>query len=80
MQALRFYEFSMRLEQKCNEYGVRIIRSNEAYTSKTNSFTGEIMNIGSRKSFRYDGITVDRDLNGARNILLRAMRDSSLAC
>ena len=28
-------------------------------------------------SFKYDGITIDRDVNGARNILLRAMRDSS---
>ena len=34
-------------------------------------------NIGSRSSFVYDGVTVDRDINGARNILLRAMRDSS---
>ena len=77
MQSLRFYEFSRRLEMKCREYGVRLIRCNEAYTSRTNSFTGEIMNIGSRKCFDYDGVTVNRDINGARNILLRAMRDSS---
>ena len=49
----------------------------EAYTSKTNSFTGEIMEIGSKKNFKYNGIKIDRDINGARNILLRAMRDSS---
>lgn len=79
MQSYRFYEFSQRLQQKCDEYGTLLIRSNEAYTSKTNSFTGAIMNIGSRKSFKYDGVTVDRDVNGARNILLRAMRDSSAA-
>ena len=54
-----------------------LIRSNEAYTSKTNSFNGEIMNIGSRKSYVYEGICVDRDINGARNIMLRAMRDGS---
>ena len=40
---------------------------------------GEVFNVGSRKRFKYDGIYVDRDINGARNILLRAMRDSS-AC
>lgn len=78
MQSYRFYEFGERLKNKCEEYGVCLIRTNESYTSKTNSFTGEIFNIGSRKSFKYDGVTVDRDINGARNILLRAMRDHSL--
>ena len=77
MLSLRFYEFSERLANKCKEYGCILIRSNEAYTSKTNSFNGEIMNIGDKKSFKYDGIHIDRDINGARNILLRAMRDSS---
>lgn len=62
---------------KCMEYGVTLIRSNESYTSKTNSFNGDIMDIGGKKSFLYDSIIVDRDINGARNILLRAMRDSS---
>ena len=68
---------SERLRVKCEEYGVTLLRVNEAYTSKTNSFNGEVFNIGSRSSFVYDGVTVDRDINGARNILLRAMRDSS---
>ena len=77
MQSFRFYEFSQRLEMKCKEYGVLLIRSNESYTSRTNSFNGELMNIGSRELFVYDGVTVNRDVNGARNILLRAMRDSS---
>ena len=77
MQSFRFYEFGERLKNKCLEYGVMLIRSNEAYTSKTNSFNGEIMNIGSRKSYVYEGIHVDRDINGARNIMLRAMRDGS---
>ena len=78
MQSYRFFEFGMRLANKCAEYGVKLIRSNEAYTSKTNSFNGEVFNVGSRKCFKYDGIKIDRDINGARNIMLRAMRDSSL--
>jgi hypothetical protein len=46
----------------------------EAYTSKTCSFCGKIHNIGSKKILKYScGITVDRDLNGARGILLRAL-------
>lgn len=81
MNALSPYKFSVRLEEKCKEYGCRLIRCNEAYTSKTNSFTGELMNIGSREWFKYDGVTVNRDINGARNILIRAMRDTSaLGC
>ena len=77
MQSFRFFVFGKRLAEKCQERGVVLVRCNEAYTSKTNSFTGEIMNIGGRKSYKYDGVTIDRDVNGARNILLRAMRDSS---
>lgn len=78
MLSFRFYEFKERLKQKCAEHGVLFIEQCEAYTSKTNSFNGELMNIGSKETFKYDGITVNRDINGARNILLRAMRDSSV--
>lgn len=80
MLSLRFYEFKERLKQKCKECGVMYIEQNESYTSKTNSFTGELMdNLGSKEWFMYDGIKVHRDINGARNILLRVMRDSSAA-
>ena len=77
MLGYRFYDFGQRLAGACKKYGVRLLRVNEAYTSRTNSFTGELINIGSRKSFCYDGIKVDRDINGARGILLRAVRDGS---
>ena len=78
MLSLRFFEFKERLKQKCKECGVVYIEQNESYTSKTNSFTGEVMtNLGGKEWFVYDGIKVHRDLNGARNILIRAMRDSS---
>ena len=80
MLSLRFFEFKERLKQKCKECGVMYIEQNESYTSKTNSFTGELMsNLGGKEWFEYDGIKVHRDLNGARNILIRAMRDSSAA-
>ena len=78
MLSLRFYEFKERLKRKCKECSVLYIEQNESYTSKTNSFTGELItNLGSKEWFMYDGIKVHRDLNGARNILIRAMRDSS---
>ena len=80
MLSLRFFEFKERLKRKCKECGVLYVEQNESYTSKTNSFTGELMNnLGGKEWFMYDGIKVHRDLNGARNILIRAMRDSSAA-
>ena len=80
MLALRFFDFKERLKQKCKECSVLYIEQNESYTSKTNSFTGELMtNLGSKEWFMYDGIKSHRGLNDARNILIRAMRDSSAA-
>ena len=78
MMALRFYEFKERLRNKCKERHVLFIEQNEAWTSKTNSFNGEVMlNLGGREFFNYQGMKINRDVNGSRNILLRAMRDSS---
>ena len=78
MKCFRFYEFKERLKLKCKENGVTFVESSEAFTSKTNSFTGELMeNLGSKENFMFNNISVDRDINGARNILIRAMRDAS---
>ena len=51
---------------------------NEAYTSKTCSWSGEIIaKLGGRKTITgSDGVSVDRDLNGARGIFLRALADT----
>ena len=78
MNCFRFYEFKERLKFKCKENEITFIESSEAFTSRTNSFTGEfIKNLGSKEKFEFDNIFVDRDINGARNILIRAMRDAS---
>lgn len=78
MYCFRFFEFKERLKLKCKENGVTFIESSEAFTSRINSFTGELIkNLGGKKSFEFDNISVDRDINGARNILIRAMRDAS---
>ena len=74
----RFYEFKERLKLKCKENGVTFVESSEAFTSRTNSFTGELMdNLGSKEKFMFNKISIDRDINGARNILIRSMRDAS---
>jgi len=78
MMALRFFEFKERLKNKCKERHVLFIEQNESWTSKTNSFNGEVMtNLGGREYFNYQGFRINRDVNGSRNILLRALRDSS---
>jgi putative transposase DNA-binding domain family len=78
MMALRFFEFKERLKNKCKERHVLFIEQNESWTSKTNSFNGEVMtNLGGREYFNYQGFKINRDLNGSLNILLRALRDSS---
>jgi putative transposase len=75
MLTLAHYRFAQRLEWKAEALGKTVIRVNEAYTSKTASWTGEIINIGGRKTITSGGVTVDRDENGARGILLRALTD-----
>ena len=52
-----------------------VIDVNEAWTSKTASWTGETKRIGGSKTIRSKGIVMDRDLNGARGIFLRALVD-----
>lgn len=81
MLGFAFFRFGMRLEKAAEAAGKTVLRVNEAYTSKTASWTGEIIQVGSAKKITSQGITVDRDVNGARGIFLRALVDSpSLAC
>lgn len=67
------------MENKAFEHGKIVIETNEAYTSKTVSWTGEIVNnLGGAKVIRSKktGLQMDRDLNGDRGILLRALVDT----
>ena len=51
---------------------------NEAYTSKTCSWNGEIVaKLGGQRWIQSsDGFRVERDINGARGIFLRALGDT----
>jgi len=53
-----------------------VLRVNEAYISKTASWTGELKTIGGAKFITSNGVTVERDINGARGIFLRALGDN----
>ena len=87
MLSLNFYKFSQILIRKFNEKKgsliignklfSRVIRVNEAYTSKTQTWNGKIVPVGSKEILHISkNVTIDRDINGARNIFLRALVDS----
>ena len=70
------YTFKQRLKAVAIEYGKQVVEVNEAYTSKTCSWSGEIVNVGSSEIIRgSDGVQMHRDVNGARGIFLRALAD-----
>ncbi|TGO02809.1 hypothetical protein PN36_18850 [Candidatus Thiomargarita nelsonii] len=53
-----------------NKYGKTVIDVNESYTSKT-LWDGSILkNLGGKASILFQGKRVNRDIHGARNILI----------
>ncbi|MBD2552649.1 transposase [Limnothrix sp. FACHB-708] len=79
MLTLSHYQFKRHLEWKAWELGkIALTNINEAYTSKTVSWTGEIVKIGGSRVIKskVDGRSMNRDLNGARGIFLRALVDT----
>ena len=72
------HRFRNFLQHKAAENGRTVLIVNEAYTSKTVSWTGEIIhNLGGRKTVKSsDGQRMDRDINGARGTFLRALGDT----
>ena len=74
---LAHYQFGMFLRHKARETGAVVLSVNEAYTTKTVSWTGELLeNLGGASVVvAQDGERMDRDYNGARGIYLRALGD-----
>lgn len=69
MLGLGHYRFKCYLKWIAYKRGKHVIDVNEAYTSKTDSRTGELVDVGSSRTI--NGMC--RDLNGARGILLRTL-------
>ncbi len=78
MLSFRHYEFKRCLHWKAWQRGALVLDVNEAYTSKTRSWDGGIRgNLGGAAVIRDNsGFGMDRDVNGARGIFLRALGDS----
>ncbi len=82
MVTLSHYRFQQTLKHQASKYGCVVVDVTEEYTSKTCSKCGHIHSkLGGLKTFKCPecGHTLDRDLNGAFNILLKALRDTSLS-
>ncbi|MEG4318175.1 MULTISPECIES: transposase [unclassified Microcoleus] len=81
MVTLSHYKFKQTLKHQASKYGCVVVDVTEEYTSKTCSKCGHIhQKLGGNKHFTCPdcGHKLDRDLNGAFNILWKALRDTSL--
>jgi putative transposase len=79
MLTLSHYQFKQFIKHKAFETGKVVLDVNEAYTSKTVSWTGEIVpKLGGAKIIKskLTGQKMPRDWNGARGIFLRALVDT----
>lgn len=74
MYTLSFYEFRMKLINKAKEYNINVKLLNEPYTSKTCGKCGSLnYSLGNSETFKCPkcNLEIDRDINGARCIMLR---------
>lgn len=77
---LSHYAFKQTLKHHAAKRGCIVVDVTEEYTSKTCSCCGQIHpRLGGSKTFKCPscGYIIDRDKNGAFNILLKALRDTS---
>lgn len=74
------YRFKQFLKYKAKSRGCLVVDCNESYTSKTCPKCGyKHQKLGGSKTFKCPncGTQINRDWNGARNIMLRALSDGS---
>lgn len=70
----KYYQFSERLKHKCKKYSVNFKLVDESYTSKTCSYCGSYdADLGASKTYNCKLClsSMDRDINGARNIYIK---------
>lgn len=74
--------FREKLTQVCRYKSINLYNPSEAYTSKTCSYCGWINEkLGGKEIFKCDNCkkNIDRDVNGARGIYLRALKESAVS-
>ena len=74
---LKHYLFQTRLQAKCDLRNCTLDICTEEYTSKTCGHCGALNNVGSRDIFSCNkcNIIIDRDVNGARNIAIKRLKE-----
>jgi putative transposase len=81
MTIQQHYKFKQRLTYKCKVNKVKLVVADESYTSKTCTNCGHLHNtLGANKTYECPScsIKIDRDENGARNLLLKHWNDLPL--
>ena len=72
--SLNHYEFLSKITYLSEVNGCYIIHPDESHTSKTLCLNGYYnRELGSSKTFKYQNIEIDRDVNASINILLKAV-------
>ncbi len=76
LNMLSHYKFRQHLSNKCIEYGCKMHVVTEEYTSKTCTKCGHISNNYKRREKECEkcGYKINRDINGARNILIKNIK------
>jgi putative transposase len=75
LNSLSHYKFKMHLSNKCREYGSELTEVTEEYTSKTCTNCGiQSENYNNRQKSCKCGYKINRDINGARNILIKNIK------
>lgn len=71
--ALSHFTFSQILENKCNEFNKKLYYVDESYTSKTCGMCGSMYDVKLSRVYSCDNCLqqYDRDMNAARNILIK---------
>lgn len=73
-----FHNFVSKLEYKLEEIGVKVIQTEESYTSKASFLDNDLMTKGIKFSGKrierglyksYEGVLINADINGASNII-----------
>lgn len=69
------YNFSQKLKTMAKTNGTRVYMIGEEFTTKTCGCCGHIQTVGSQRIFNCQkcDLTIDRDLNAARNICLKTL-------
>ena len=71
-----YHSFMLKLKYKCRVNKKKLYVVDECYTSKTCTECGKLNNVNGREKYSCQdcGLSIDRDVNGSRNIMIKSMK------